>query len=100
MDTFAPKWACARHKLARFPSRDFRITPWVLSFVSICHAIIRSLSYVFIPQDVYSDLSFLPFPPPLRGQNSASAALLLRRGNYFRPYLSIPHVCHRVQYNF
>ena len=78
-------------KLARFPVSD----PWVLNFVSICHAVIGSLSYVFMPQEVYSDLRFLFLPPPLRGQKSTSAALLGRRGNYFRPYLSITRVCHR-----
>ena len=91
MDTFASKWTCARRKLARFPVSD----PWVLNFVSICHAVIGSLSYVFMPQEVYSDLRFLFLPPPLRGQKSTSAALLGRRGNYFRPYLSITRVCHR-----
>ena len=45
MDTFASKWTCARRKLARFPVSD----PWVLNFVSICHAVISSLSYVFMP---------------------------------------------------
>ena len=91
MDTFESKWTCARRKLARFPVSD----PWVLNFVSICHAVIGSLSYVFMPQEVYSDLRFLFLPPPLRGQKSTSAALLGRRGNYFRPYLSITRVCHR-----
>ena len=91
MDTFASKWTCARRKLARFPVSD----PWVLNFVSICYAVISSLSYVFMPQEVYSDLRFLFLPPPLRGQKSTSAALHCRRGNYFRPYLSITRVCHR-----
>ena len=63
MDTFASKWTRARRKLARFPVSD----PWVLNFVSICHAVIRSLSYVFMPQEVYSDLRFLFLPPPVRG---------------------------------
>ena len=91
MDTFVSKWTCARRKLARFPVSD----PWVLNFVSKCYAVIRSLSYVFMPQEVYSDLRLLFLPPPLRGQKATSAALLCRRGNYFRPYLSIPRVCHR-----
>ena len=41
IDIFVPKWARGPHNLARFPSWDPCITPWVWSVVFNCFANIR-----------------------------------------------------------
>ena len=47
------------------------------------------------PESAYI-LAFFALPPPLSDENPHGYAAHLRiRRNYFRPYLSIPRVCHR-----
>ena len=80
---FAPKWAPRPHKLARFSLLGPLHQPWELSVV-LCFAIIRSLSYAFMPREVIyfrflfcAVLSSLSIPPPeptAGGENLAPPA--------------------------
>ena len=94
INMFAPKWARGPHNLARFPSWDLCITPGYWA----CFANIRitdqiAFLCVHAPR-VHIYLCFCPPSSPQR-RKPGYAALLRIRGNYFRPYLSIPRVCHR-----
>ena len=95
---FAPKWARGPHNLARFPSWDPCITPgywaWYLNALSTSGSLIRWLFYAFMPREGIYTCVFCPPSSPQR-RKPGYAALLRIRGNYFRPYLSIPRVCHR-----
>ena len=95
---FAPKWARGPHKLTLFHSWDPYITPgywaWYLNVLPTSGSLIRSLSYVFMPREGIYTCVFCPPSSPQR-RKPGYAALLRIRGNYFRPYLSIPLVCHR-----
>ena len=97
-DMFAPKWARGPHNLARFPSWDPCITPgywaWYLNALPTSGSLIRSLFYAFMPREGIYTCVFCPPSSPQR-RKPGYAALLRIRGNYFRPYLSIPRVCHR-----
>ena len=97
IDMFAPKWARGPHNLARFPSWDPCITPgywaWYLNALSTSGSLIRWLFYAFMPREGIYTCVFCPSSPQRR--KPGYAALLRIRGNYFRPYLSIPRVCHR-----
>ena len=98
IDMFAPKWARGPHNLARFPSWDPCITPgywaWYLNALSTSGSLIRWLFYAFMPREGIYTCVFCPPSSPQR-RKPGYAALLRIRGNYFRPYLSIPRVCHR-----
>ena len=98
IDMFAPKWASGPHKLTLFHSWDPCITPgywaWYLNVLPTSGSLIRSLSYVFMPREGIYTCVFCPPSSPQR-RKPGYAALLRIRGNYFRPYLSIPRVCHR-----
>ena len=100
IDMFAPKWARGPHNLARFPSWDPCITPgywaWYLNVLPTPGSLFRSLFYAFMSREGTYSCVFCPPPPssPQR-QKPGYAALLRIRENYFRPYLSIPSVCHR-----
>ena len=95
---FAPKWARGPHNLARFPSWDPCITPgywaWYLNALSTSGSLIRWLFYAFMPREGIYTCVFCPPSSPQR-RKPGYAALLRIRGNYFRPYISIPRVCHR-----
>ena len=95
---FAPKWASGPHNLARFPSWDPCITPgywaWYLNVLPTSGSLFRSLFYAFMPREGIYTCVFCPPSSPQR-RKPGYAALLRIRGNYFRPYLSIPRVCHR-----
>ena len=94
---FAPKWARGPHNLARFPSWDPCITPgywaWYLNVLPTSGSLFRSLFYAFMPREGIYTCVFCPPSSPQR-RKPGYAALLRIRGNYFRPYLSIPRVCH------
>ena len=97
IDMFAPKWARGPHNLARFPSWDPCITPgywaWYLNALPTSGSLIRSLFYAFMPREgTYICVFCSPSSPQERKRGYA--ALLRIRGNYVRPYLSIPRVCH------
>ena len=98
IDMFAPKWARGHHNLARFPSWDPCITPgywpWYLNVLPTSGSLVRSLFYAFMPREGIYTCVFCPPSSPQR-RKPGYAALLRIRGNYFRPYLSIPRVCHR-----
>ena len=98
IDMFAPKWARGPHNLARFPSWDPCITPgywaWYLNVLPTSGSLFRSLFYAFMPREGIYTCVFCPPSSPQR-RKPGYAALLRIRGNYFRPYLSIPRVCHR-----
>ena len=72
--------------------------PWVLSVVFKCFANIRitdqiAFLCVHAPRGhIY--LRFLPRPPPPPATKTRLCTSS-HSGNYFRPYLSIPRVCHR-----
>ena len=95
---FAPKWARGPHNLARFPSWDPCITPgywaWYLNVLPTSGSLFRPFFYAFIPREGIYTCVFCPPSSPQR-RKPGYAALLRIRGNYFRPYLSIPRVCHR-----
>ena len=95
---FVPKWARRPHDLGRFPSWDPCITPgywaWYLNALPTSGSLIRSLFYAFMPREGIYTCVFCPPSSPQR-RKPGYAALLRIRGNYFRPYLSIPRVCHR-----
>ena len=98
INMFTPKWARGPHNLARFPSCDPCITPgywaWYLNAFPTSGSLIRSLFYAFMPREcIYTGVFYPPSSPQRR--KPGYAALLRIRGNYFRPYLSIPRVCHR-----
>ena len=57
-------------------------------------SLFRSLFYAFMPREGIYTCVFCPPSSPQR-RKPGYAALLRIRGNYFRPYLSIPRVCHR-----
>ena len=96
---FAPKWVRGPHNLARFPSWDPCITPgywaWYLNALPTSGSLIRSLFYAFMPREGIYTCVFCPPPSSPQRRKPGYAALLRIRGNYFRPYLSIPRVCHR-----
>ena len=98
IDMFAPKWTRGPHNLARFPFWDPCITPgywaWYLNALPTSGSLIRSLFYAFMPREGIYTCVFCPPSSPQR-RKPGYAALLRIRGNYFRPYLSIPRVCHR-----
>ena len=88
---FAPKWA--RELLGPLHY------PWVLTVVFECFVNIRitdqmAFLCVHAPRGhIY--LRFLLPPSSPQRRQPGYAALLRIRGNYFRPYISIPRVCHR-----
>ena len=99
IDMFAPKWARGHHNLARFPSWDPCTTPgywpWYLNVLPTSGSLVRSLFYAFMPRDGIYTCVFYPPPSSPQRRKPGYAALLRIRGNYFRPYLSIPRVYHR-----
>ena len=101
IDMFAPKWSRGPHNLARFPSWDPCITPgyWAcyLNVLPTSGSLLRSLFYAFMPREGIYTCVFCPPPSPLLP--SATTTRLCCTSShtrkYFRPYLSIPRVCHR-----